>query len=383
MKRRFVNRRAAALLAVVVPLIAIFGYVALRSGPLTPVPVTVTSVNSRPVRPALFGIGTVGVRYSYKLGPTTTGRLLRLDVHVGDRVHAGQTIGEMDPVDIEERIRSQDSAIGRAVAALREAEARQVYAAAQLRRYEQLFDAHVTSKDAISTKQREFQISEAGLAAAREELARARSERKALLARRDDLKLVSPTDGLVTARNDEPGTTVIAGQTVVEIIDPTSLWIDARFDQTGATGLSAGLPANIVLRSRSGRRFSGHVLRVEPLADDVTEETRAKIVFDSMPEPLPPVGELAEVTVAAPALPPAPVIPNSAIHRLGGATGVWTLTDGRLRFAPVRLGVTDLDGNVQVTEGIAPGDRVVVYSEKTLTSHSRIRVVKRMPGAEG
>ena len=147
-----------------------------------------------------------------------------------------------------------------------------------------------------------------------------------------------------------------------------------------ATGLAAGLPTDIVLRSWRGQTRPGRVLRVEPLADTVTEETLAKIVFDAAPSPLPPVGELAEVTVQLPPLPAAPTIPNASICTVSGRRGVWKLTDGRLEFRPLVLGRSDLDGLVQVEQGLAAGDQVVVYSEKALTTRSRIHVVERMPG---
>jgi len=52
------NGRTLALIAVLVPLLILFIYVALRSGPLAPIPVTVTTVENRAIAPALFGIGT-------------------------------------------------------------------------------------------------------------------------------------------------------------------------------------------------------------------------------------------------------------------------------------------------------------------------------------
>jgi hypothetical protein len=73
------NRRTLALLAVLVPLAALFVYVALRSGPQTPIPVTVTRVEARSITPALFGIGTIEVRYTNKIGPTVAGRVKRVD----------------------------------------------------------------------------------------------------------------------------------------------------------------------------------------------------------------------------------------------------------------------------------------------------------------
>lgn len=380
MKLPELQRRTLALIAVIVPLLLLLVYVALRSGPLAPVAVTETRVESRTIHPALFGIGTVEARFTYKIGPTYAGRVKRLDVHVGDTVKAGQMIGEMDPVDLDDRVRSQEAALKRAEASLREATARQSYAETQARRYEQLFAARSTSEEVLTTKRQELQIADAALAAAREDLVRARSDLEALRAQRDNQRLIAPVDGIVTLRDADPGTTVVAGQAVVELIDPKSLWINVRFDQISASGLAADLPARINLRSRNSQPLKGRVLRMEPKADAVTEETLAKIIFDAVPAPLPPLGELAEVTVDLPALPAAPVIPNAAVQRQGGQGGVWQITDGEPSFIPVKLGRADLDGHVQVTEGLKTGDRIVVYSEKSLGPKSRIHVVERIPG---
>lgn len=380
MKSLPLQSRTLALLAVIVPLLALFIYVGLRSGPLVPVAVTVATVKSRTVTPALFGIGTVEARYTYKIGPTFAGRVKRLEVHVGDQVKAGQVFGEMDPVDLDDRVRSQESAFKRAEATLREAEARQAYAQTQAHRYEQLHAVRSTSEEIVTTKRQELQIANAVLSAAREDIARARSDRDALVAQRRNLRLIAPVDGVVAVRDADPGTTIVAGQAVVEVIDPKSLWINVRFDQISASGLAGGLPARIVLRSRGGQTLKGRVLRVEVKADAVTEETLAKVTFDNKPEPLPPVGELAEVTVDLPALPAAPLITNAAVQREGDKVGVWQIVDGDLRFSPVKLGASDLNGYVQVREGLKSGDQVVIYSEKALTARSRIHVVDRIPG---
>jgi HlyD family secretion protein len=380
MKRLPLQSRTLALLAVIIPLLALFIYVGLRSGPLAPVSVTLASVETQSITPALFGIGTVDARYTYKIGPTFAGRVKRLDVHVGDRVKAGQVLGEMDPVDLDDRVRSQEAAFKRAAATLRETSARQVYAQTQAHRYEQLFAARSTSEEILTTKRQELQIADATLSAAQEDLARTRFDREALVAQRRNLRLIAPVDGVVAVRDADPGTTIVAGQAVVKVIDPKSLWVNVRFDQISAAGLAGGLPARIVLRSRKGQTLQGRVLRVEPMADAVTEETLAKVTFDSQPVPLPPVGELAEVTVDLPALTAAPVISNAAVRREGDRVGVWQVVDGDLHFKPVKLGASDLDGRVQVLEGLKKGDQVVMFSEKTLTAHSRINIVEHIPG---
>lgn len=374
------QKRTLALLAVLVPLLALFVYVALRSGPLAPVSVVLASVENKSLSPALSGIGTIEARYTYKIGPTFAGRVKRLDVHVGESVKAGQVLGEMDPVDLDDRIRAQDAILKRANAQLSETQARRNYAQTQAVRYEQLLKARSTSEEVAATKQQELLVAEAGLTAAREELSRVRAERKALEAQRSNLSLIAPVDGLVVARDADPGTTVVAGQAVVELIDPGALWVNVRFDQIRARGLAAGLSARITLRSQAGDLQAGRVLRVEPLADAVTEEKLAKVVFNRIPDPMPPIGELAEITIALPALAAAPVIPDAAVHHSDGRLGVWQVINGDLRFTPVSLGSADLEGRVQVRKGLKIGDRVVAYSENALNKHSRIHVVDRIPG---
>ena len=121
---------------------------------------------------------------------------------------------------------------------------------------------------------------------------------------------------------------------------------------------------------------------MEPKADAVTEETLAKVVFTQLPTPLPPLGELAEVSVDLPALPATPVVPNAALQRLGAQRGVWRHGPGGLHFTPVTTGRADLEGNVQILQGLEAGDRIIVYSEKALTPRTRVRVESQLVKAQ-
>ncbi len=388
------NRRIVTLVAVLAPLAGLFIYVVLRSGPLAPIPVVLRDVESRSISPALFGIGTIEARYTYKIGPTIAGRVKSVIVQVGDLVEAGQLLGEMDIVDFDARIASLDASLKRseasalaAEAQVQDATARSAYAEAQAARYEQLWEARATTEVSIEAKRQDVQVTRAVLAAARANLQAARQEQTRIAADRDgviqqrsNLKFSAPVAGLVVLRDAEPGTTVVAGQAVVTIIDPASLWINARFDQRRSLGLRASLPARIALRSQAGPGLPGHVLRIEPLADSITEETLAKIVFDQRPDPLPPLGELAEVTVMLPGLPSANVVPEASLQRVDGRLGVWTIQKEELRFVPVQPGLTDLDGTVQILDGLKKGDRIVVYSERSLGAFSRIQAFERIPG---
>ena len=373
-----IKLRRLILFAALVPLVLLFFYVVLRSGPLAPVEVMVATVSTQTIRPAVFGVGTVEARYSYQVGPTAAGRIKQLYVQVGDRVRAGQLLGEMDPVDLNDRLQAQQAAVKRAEANVQDAEARQRYAHAQAKRYGELLPLKATSEEIVSAKRQELQTADAALIAAREERSRLQSEYTGLRSQQGNLHLVAPVAGLITLRGAEPGTTVVAGQTVIELIDPASVWVNTRFDQIAANGLKAGLPARIELRSRKGMLLSGTIARIEPKADSITEEVLAKVLFARVPENLPPLGELAEVTVDLQLTAATLVLPNAALHRLDNRTGVWRVSKAGVEFVAVKPGATDLDGRVQILEGLQNGDRVVLYSAKALTRKSRIKLVEKL-----
>lgn len=388
------HARSLALAAVLMVLIGALAFVALRTGPMAPIPVMLVTVESQTITPALFGIGTVEARRTHKIGPTYAGRVRRVEVQAGDSVKAGQLLGEMDPIDLDDKLGAQDAALKRASAALlageaqiQEVSARKAYAEAQAKRYEQLWAARAVSQEGIDAKRQELQVALSSLAAARanleasrQDLTRLRADRDGLARQRGNLRLLSPVDGLVARRGADPGTTVVAGQSVIEVVEPGSVWVNVRFDQQRARGLQAGLAARIVLRSQTGEPIAGLVSRVEPYADAVTEETLAKIEFKQAPASLPPLGELAEVTVALQAHKAMPVVPNASVQRVDGKLGVWVVDGNGLRFAPVTLGVADLEGRTQVLQGLRGGERVVSYSHKTLSTNSRYKVVDQIVG---
>ncbi len=385
--------RRAILILLGLALLAAFAFVALRSGPLVPVRVTVVKLEEGAISPALFGIGTVEARRAYLIGPTGSGRVLKVLADVGDSVKAGQLLAEMDPVDLNERVGALEASIARANSALaaaeaqrRDALARNALAGMNARRYIELGEMKFVSASAVEARQQEqasaqaaIAAADANLAGARQEVVRVKAERDALRQQRDNARLLAPTDGVITARDAEPGSTVVAGQAVIKLIEPASLWIRLRLDQGRSDGLAVGLPAQIVLRSNPGKILRGKVVRVELLSDSVTEERVAQVAFDSMPAGV-SIGELAEVTLTLSATQVGVVLPNASLKQKGDKVGVWLYNQAELQFVEVQVGRSSLDGKSLVLAGLKAGDRVVMYSEKELTPDSRIKVVESLAG---
>lgn len=372
-------------------LLAALIWVALRTGPLAPVKVQTTEVTKGRVEAEIFGIGQVEARRSWMVGPTVAGRVSSVLVDVGESVQAGQALAEMDPVDLGERLAALDASLARARnmeqvanAQAADAAARRALSTANLKRNEELARQNFISGGALEARLQEVASANAGLQAAQasvgaalQDLLRLQAERAALAQQRENLRLVAPAEAVVSARDAEAGTTVVAGQSVLRLIDPSSLWVKLRVDQGRSAGLMPGLKARITLRSRPGDVLMGKVARVEALADSVTEERLAMVSFNAVPAGM-SVGEMAEVTLQLPPTTESLLLPNAAVQQHEGQTGVWRLNDDGLEFVPVKLGVQGLDGQVQLLGGLRQGEVVVQYSQNALKPGSRIAVVDRL-----
>ena len=367
------------------------GTLLLRNGPFAPVKVTRAQVEPGPLAPKIFGIGTVEARRSYLVGPTVAGRVARVLVDQGDRVRAGQLLAEMDPVDLDERMTSAANAQERAAstvqaaaALVREARSRNELATASARRFGELRQKAFVSQEALDAKQHEASAARAALDAAESQLVAARKDQERFGAdragvgkQRAQYRLQSPIDGLISSRDAEPGSTVVAGQSVLRLIDPASLWVKARIDQGRTAGIVAGQSVSVVLRSLPGQALSGKVARIEVGSDSVTEERVVNIVFDQAPAGL-SQGELAEVTIALPRIEQALFLPSAALRRIKGQLGVWRISGDKISFVQVRTGVQTLEGQTQVLEGLAPGDAVVLHALQELRAEEKVRIVENL-----
>ncbi len=367
-----------------------FVWVAATSGPLAPVKVVTAKAETGALERRVFGIGTVEARYVYTIGPTQPGRIARLLVDQGDTVQAGQLLGEMDPVDLDERIQAAYAAREKSVAALAVAKAqldqaknRYDLAASNAVRYANLRGSDTISAELAEAKIADADLAKAALAGAEaalritvRDVEKTAADLRSLRVQKDNLQLTSRYGGVIVSREAEPGSTVVAGQAVLKIVDPKTLWIRARVDQADAGAIAPGQEAEIVLRSLGRRSLKGRVFRVELQGDSVTAERIVDIEFTEA-APL-RLGELAEATINTAEAPRGLYVPAAAVKKLDGGHGVWKIENGKAAFRAVQTGITTLDGKTGITGGLSPGETLIVYSPAELRSGMKVKQVKAL-----
>lgn len=366
------------------------GWLLYSKGPLGPPKVTIAKAHKENLNPSVFGIGTVEARLAYTIGPTQAGRLLSALADHGDKVQAGQLLGEIDPVDLDQKLQSATAAVAKARSAMAASEAqirdtasRKTLAQTNAKRYSVLLVAEAISSELADAKQNEanaaqaaYDSAQASLAAAQDEVGKVVADRNALLSQRANLRLISPADGIIVSRDVEPGAVVVAGQSVFHMVDSQTLWVRTRIDQSRFYGITVGQSAKIALRSRQDAPLTGKVARLEVQGDSVTEERFVNVAFTNLPGII-PLGELAEVTIDLPPVTDVLVVPTAAVKRLNKQNGLWVIDSGVLRFQSVTIGAQTMDGKTQIIDGLNPGDSVVVYTPKQLAEGMKVRVERK------
>jgi HlyD family secretion protein len=386
-------KRRTVWLALAAGLVFALLWLVLTQGPLAPVKVTVDRIRVSDLAPEVFGVGNIEARHTYFVAPAMGGRVSRVRVDQGDRVLAGQVVAEIDPVDLADKQDSSQHMAARAAstvkvaeAQLQEAQSRCNTTIASHARFAELHGRGFVSQEMLAAKQHEktaalaaVEAASASLAAARREQARFRAEAAGVSKLRAQTRLTSPVSGIVAARLAEVGHVLAPGQPALQVIDPDDLWIKTRVDQRQAGWLSAGLKAVVVLRSQPQLAIAGTLVRVDLISDAVTEERIVNVAFTA-PGLRASLGEFAEVTFQLPRLKQVRALPSAAVKRIGQQEAVWLLQDGRARLRTIRTGLTTLDGQTQVVEGLSEQDEVIVYSQQALYDGLKVRVVSGLTG---
>lgn len=344
-------------------------------------------VTSRPVevevaRPesdvavSVFGLGTQEARISTRLGFETQAALVDVRVDHGDLVKAGDLLARLDDGEARARLDKSEAGVTAAEAALARSEAlaaRARVVAQQKRRVDDrrrsLVERQTVSIEAAEQAEIDARVADADAAvaerdveAARVALASARAQAALDTVLYERHRLRAPFDGVVIARHRELGAVMNPGEALFTLVDPTSVWIQAFVDEARAGALAVGQSAEVRLRSRPDRAFSGRVARVGLENDRVGEERRLFVVCDDCPAEF-HLGEQAEVVATTGRLARALPVPETALRMVGPAEAVaWVVVDGRLKEARLRLGARLLDGRVDVLDGV-PADARVVTSK--------------------
>ena len=193
-------------------------------------------------------------------------------------------------------------------------------------------------------------------------------------------RMTTPIAGVVLElARDETGFPVADGQMVnpgfkVARIAPIGRLI-ADIDLVGPelARVRPGQRVQIRHYAFDGITLAGTVLRLSPAMDPETHTFRAEVDVDNARRLLRP-GMFVEAAIIAERRPDVSVVPRDAVTDRAGRSVVFVIDGQRAVRRNVSLGLGD-DDQVEVREGVEPGERIVIRGLETLTDGTRVRVV--------
>jgi len=319
--------------------------------------VAVAAAASRPLARVVTGDGSVVAWQELVIGAEAAGlRVAAVEVEEGDAVRAGQPLIRMDDTLLRAVHGQAEAAVAEAVAALRNAR-------------QDLSRAADLSRTGNAPRQT-LELREAASVQAEARLASAVARREEVAARLAQARILAPADGIVSRRAVLPGNVTAVGQEMLRLIRDNRLELDARVPEMDLAALQPGLP----VRVRHGERVVEGTVRA--IAPTVLAEARLGVVHVALPAGSglrPGMFARAEIRSAdAPGL----TVPQSAILFRAGRPAVLVLEGDRVALRPVVTGRRQED-QVEVTAGLADGERVVASGAGFLNDGDRVRVAGR------
>lgn len=192
-----------------------------------------------------------------------------------------------------------------------------------------------------------------------------------------DTKLYAPFSGYVAEKMVEAGTNVVVGMPVIRLVKIEQVKVKISVPEEEIAHINKGDEVQISVAALGGRTFTGRVSEKAVCADAISRayEVKAEIA-NSQHELLPGMIGRASVGKASAAASEAMTIPADIVQLdFDNRHFVWRVVGGKVEKAYVSLGEM-ADGQVAVTNGLKPGEKVIVEGQQKVSTGMSVVEVK-------
>lgn len=274
------------------------------------------------------------------ISPSAPNRIKSIAVEVGDPVRRGQTLVVMDGANITQSKINLDQ-IER-----------------EYNRAVQLLEIGAGTQQAVDQLKAQLDA--------------ARSQYDNLL---ENTQLISPINGVVTARNYDPGD-MTGNQPVLTVgqLTPT-VKVIVNISESDLALIRRGMPVDVRFDAFEGREFTGRITRIYPTVDPATHTFTAEIAINNGDGAIKP-GMFARVSMNLGER-NSVVVPDRAVVKQSGSGNkyVYVYSKGKVSYNRVELG-RRLDNTYELLSGVADGDTVVISGQTRLADGVAVEIIK-------
>lgn len=330
------------------------------------------------IRETVLATGTLTAFKQVSVGAQASGQVNSLHVELGDTVKEGDLIAEIDA-------QSQENSLAIAEADLEKIKAQRAAKVATLQQAQSEFTRQKNMLKSKATSRQDYENAQATLAETKADIAALDAQIVAAAIDVDtakvDLgytKITAPMDGVVVAVITKKGQTVNASQstpTIVKLAQLDTMTVEAEVSEADVIRVKPGQKVYFTILGEPDNRYEAILRSIEPAPDSIagdddgttTSSSDEAIYYNALFDVANPGHKLrismtAEVTIVLDEAKDVLLIPESALGAKDGP-GTYSVRvlagDDRVEVRKVRTGLTD-SVNIQVLDGVAEGDRVIL-----------------------
>ncbi|MGQ0429100.1 MAG: efflux RND transporter periplasmic adaptor subunit [Gammaproteobacteria bacterium] len=314
------------------------------------VAVVTAAVAAKPVAVEVEALGTARANEAIEVTSKSANTVVAVRFEEGQLVRRGQLLVEFDGAQAR-----ADLAVAQAALA----ESQSAFA-----RSKDLFTRQALSQAQLETIEATLLANEARVAAAQ--------------ARLSDTQIRATFDGRVGLRRVSVGALVSPGTVITTLDDTSTMKVDFDVPEVFLAALNPGLAVAARSVAFPDETFAGEVESVDSRVDPVTRSIRVRARLPNLQGRLRP-GMFLTVRVSRDPL-PGLVVPEQALVPERGKTYVFVLAGGSIARREVTIG-RRTPGEVELTEGVAAGERVVVEGTQKVRDGSLAHELSTPPAA--
>lgn len=352
---------------------------------------TTQAVGLRDIHKSVLATGTVRSQSRVEVGAQVTGQLTALYVSLGQFVHKGDVIAEIDATTQQNAVNTAQARLSALNAQLRAANTTLGVAEKNRQRQTQLLSQRASSQTSLESAQ-------TALAQAKAQVSTLESDIKqatiALATAQTDLgytRITAPMSGTVVSIPVTVGQTLNARQntpTVVQIADLEKMLIKAEVAEGDIALVKAGQRVRFTTLAEPHKTLEGVIDSVDPALTTLTDgeyktsagSSAAVYFYANILVPNPDrtlrIGMTTQTEIIVAESQQRLAIPNIAIERQGDKAQVQVLIDGKPQVRSVRLGLSD-GIYTEVLEGVQQGELIITNTVRPSEGQNGARL--RMP----
>jgi membrane fusion protein, heavy metal efflux system len=295
-------------------------------------------------------------------------------VSQGDRVLAGQTLAQVDSVEMSQVWTDYLKAKGQFDLATR-----------SVKREEALYEKKVSPEKDLLKARQELSDAEADVRLVKEKFrilgVDARQVEKDTNGTTHDHPLVpvsSPLSGIVIEKMVTQGETTAPDKTLFTVADLSTLWLMIDIYEQDLRRIKTGMQVKLSTSAYPAKEFKGKISYMADILDEKTRTAKARVTIDNTERLLKP-GMFATALIQSgkdSQTGEVIAVPEESVF-LDGSERYVFVDRGNGRFVATRVAVGPTVGSkTQIKEGLNPGDRVVTKGVFALKSELKKETIE-------